>query len=98
MVELLDTEEGWSPYLPLDDARLDDARAALRESDTATAAKYGRVYRLTPVRLRSIDSGFLSRGSAVRVCQGVDGIRSHNESYRIVQACRTNRGHLAADL
>ncbi len=30
-VELLDTDEGWSPYLSLEDAyRLDDVRDALR--------------------------------------------------------------------
>jgi hypothetical protein len=49
-VELIDTDEGWSPYLSLDDAyKLDDVREALREGDTDSAAKYGRVYRLTPV-------------------------------------------------
>jgi len=50
-VQLLDTEEGWSPYLSLDDAyKLDDVRAALREGDTVTAGKYGPVYRLTRVQ------------------------------------------------
>jgi len=30
-VELIETDEGWSPYLSLDDAyKLDDVRAALR--------------------------------------------------------------------
>ena len=49
-VELIDTDEGWSPYLSLDDAyRVDDVRKALHEGDTVAAGKYGRVYRLTPV-------------------------------------------------
>lgn len=38
-VELLDTDEGWSPYLSLDDAsKLDNVRHALLSGDTDTAA------------------------------------------------------------
>ena len=49
-VELLENPEGWSPYLSLEDAyRLDDVRAALRRGDVNTAAKYSRVFSLTPV-------------------------------------------------
>lgn len=49
-VELIMTEDEWSPYLSLDDAyKLDDVRQALRRGDVETAAKLGRVYRLTPV-------------------------------------------------
>jgi hypothetical protein len=49
-IELLDSEEGWSPYLPLEDAlKLDDMREALRNGDLDTAATLGRVYTLTPV-------------------------------------------------
>ena len=49
-VELIDTDEEWSPYLSLDDAlKLDDVRLALREGDLATAARYARVFSLTPV-------------------------------------------------
>ena len=49
-VELLDEPEGWSPYLSLEDAyRLDDVREALRRGDVKTAAKYSRVFSLTPV-------------------------------------------------
>ena len=53
-VTLLDADEGWSPYLPIDDAyKLDDVRRALRDDDTKTASHYGRVYRLTPVAQRA---------------------------------------------
>ena len=49
-VELLEEPEGWSPYLSLEDAyRLDDVREALRRGDIKTAAKYSRVFSLTPV-------------------------------------------------
>ena len=49
-VELLEGPEGWSPYLSLEDAyRLDDVREALRRGDIKTAARYSRVYSLTPV-------------------------------------------------
>ena len=37
-IELIDTPEGWSPYLALDDAyKLDDVREALRKGDLDTA-------------------------------------------------------------
>jgi hypothetical protein len=49
-VELIVTDEGWSPYLSLEDAyTLDDVRQALREGDLKTAAKLGRVFKLTPI-------------------------------------------------
>ena len=49
-VELNDSDEGWAPCLSLDDAyKLDDVRKALQQGDASTAARYGRVYRLTPV-------------------------------------------------
>jgi hypothetical protein len=49
-VELIDTDDEWSPYLSLDDAlKLDDVRLALRKGDLATAARYGRLFSLTPV-------------------------------------------------
>jgi len=51
-VELIYTDEGWSPYLSLDDARkLDDVREALRRGDLKAAAQYGQVYSLTPIAL-----------------------------------------------
>lgn len=50
-VSLIEAEEGWSPYLSLDDAyRLDDVREALRNGDIKRASQLGRVYTLVPVR------------------------------------------------
>ncbi len=49
-VELIDTAEGWSPYLSLEDAyRLDDVREALRRGDVTAAGRFGRLFTLTPV-------------------------------------------------
>ena len=49
-VELIYTDEGWSPYLSLDDAqKLDDVREALRNRDLKTASKLSRVFSLTPL-------------------------------------------------
>lgn len=49
-VELIDTDEGWSPYLSMEDAyKLDDVRAALRRGDLESALRLSRVYTLTPV-------------------------------------------------
>jgi len=49
-VSLIETAEGWSPYLSLDDAyKLDDVREALRRGDIGRASKMSRVYILTPV-------------------------------------------------
>jgi len=49
-VELIYADEGWSPYLSLEDAyRPDDVREALRRGDLKAASKLGRVYKLTHV-------------------------------------------------
>ena len=49
-VELIDSEEGWAPYLSLEDARkLDDVRKALRRGDLKQASQLARVFQLTPV-------------------------------------------------
>ncbi len=49
-VELIYTDEGWSPYLSLDDAqKLDEVRLALRRGDLEAAARLARVFKLTPV-------------------------------------------------
>jgi len=52
-VEFIYVNEGWSPYLSLDDAqRLDDIREALRRGDfEAAIAQTARVFRLTPVAI-----------------------------------------------
>jgi hypothetical protein len=49
-VDLIETDESWSPYLSLEDAyKLDDVREALRRGDLDTAMKFARVFKLTPV-------------------------------------------------
>ena len=49
-IELIDTDEGWSPYLSLDDAqKLDNVREALRRGDLKAASRLARVFTLTPV-------------------------------------------------
>ena len=49
-IELIDTSEGWSPYLTLEDAyKLDDVREALRNGDLDAASRIARLYTLTPV-------------------------------------------------
>ncbi|NGZ11061.1 MAG: hypothetical protein CV088_17040 [Nitrospira sp. LK70] len=49
-VELVVTEDEWSPYLTVEDAcKLNDVREALKNGETTTAARYGRVFSLTPI-------------------------------------------------
>jgi len=49
-VELVESDQGWSPYLTLEDSyKLDDVRDALRRGDVRTASRLARVYTLTPV-------------------------------------------------
>jgi len=49
-VELIEGEEGWSPYLSLEDAyKMDDVREALRRGDIREAGRNARVFTLTPV-------------------------------------------------
>jgi hypothetical protein len=49
-VELIETDEGWSPYLSVEDAeKLDQVREALRRRDIKTASKLARVFRLIPI-------------------------------------------------
>ena len=53
-VELIDSDEGWGPYLTLEDVRkLDEVREALREGNIAAASKLARVFRLTPVAVNA---------------------------------------------
>jgi hypothetical protein len=49
-VELIYTDEGWSPYLSINDAqRLDDVRELLRQGEFESAARFAQVFKLTPV-------------------------------------------------
>jgi hypothetical protein len=49
-VELIETDDGWSPYLSFDDVRrLDTVREALRRGDIQAASRHARVFSLTPV-------------------------------------------------
>jgi hypothetical protein len=49
-VELIKSQEGWAPYLSLEDAqKLDEVRAALRRGDLRMASQMARIFRLTPV-------------------------------------------------
>jgi hypothetical protein len=51
-IELIEADDGWSPYLSLDDAqKLDDVRQALRRGDLKAASRLARVYALTPVAI-----------------------------------------------
>lgn len=51
-VELLETENEWSPYLSLEDAyKLDNVREALRQGNIKAASQHGIVYTLTPVAM-----------------------------------------------
>ena len=48
-MELVVSENGWSPALSVADAyRLDDDRAALRRGDVRAASRLARVFALTP--------------------------------------------------
>ncbi len=49
-VELLETNESWSPYLSLQDAyKLDDVREALKKNDLERAMSLAKIYTLQPV-------------------------------------------------
>lgn len=49
-VTLITAENGWSPYISVEDAKkLDDVRQALRDDDLETASNLSRVYKLTPI-------------------------------------------------
>lgn len=55
-VEFIYDETDWSPYLSPDNVRkLESVRFALKAGDLATAAKYGRVFELTPVALHAAE-------------------------------------------
>ena len=48
---MIEDDTAWSPYLSPEDVQKLDSRAAshLKRGDIAEAAKYGRVFELTPV-------------------------------------------------
>ena len=49
-VELIDSEEGWSPYLSVEEAKkLDEVKLALRKGDLKAASRVSRGFTLTPV-------------------------------------------------
>lgn len=49
-IELIETDDKWSPYLSKNDAlKLDDVRLALQRNDLRQASQLANVYRLTPV-------------------------------------------------
>jgi hypothetical protein len=51
-IEIIDTNDGWSPYLSLDDAlKLDDVREALKKADITSASRNSRVYELSRVKV-----------------------------------------------
>lgn len=51
-IEIIDSNDGWSPCLSLDDAlKLDDIREDLKREDVASANKIARVYRISHVKV-----------------------------------------------
>lgn len=51
-VEFTYNDQGWSPYLSLEDAyKFDDVREVLRDGDIKSAARLAKVYTLTLVSL-----------------------------------------------
>jgi hypothetical protein len=51
-VDMIDTDEGWSPVISLDDAqKLYDVREALRRGDIKSASRSARVFVLTAVAI-----------------------------------------------
>lgn len=51
-IALIETDEGWSPYLSMEDAKkLDEVREALRREDLKAASRLARIYTLTPLAI-----------------------------------------------
>jgi len=49
-IEIIDSSEGWSPYISLETAlKLDEVRDALKQGDIARAKKMAKVFKLSPV-------------------------------------------------
>lgn len=50
VIDVYEDDTGWSPYLSAETAYLlEDVREALRVGDLPGAAKFGKVYVLTPI-------------------------------------------------
>jgi len=64
-VELMETEDDWSPYLSLEDAyKLDDVRLALRRGDLEAASKKARLFTIKPL---IIPNNYLSNNDSDRL-------------------------------
>jgi hypothetical protein len=49
-VELVETENGWAPYIKLEDAlKLDELRIALKHGDLEKAKEMAKIYLLKPI-------------------------------------------------
>jgi hypothetical protein len=49
-INLIDTDNGWSPYLSVEDTqKLDEVRKALRDGDLKRASQLAHIYQLLPV-------------------------------------------------
>jgi len=50
-VRLIESDDAWSPYLNVDDAKkLDDVRQALRREDLKRASELAQIFEMTPIR------------------------------------------------
>ena len=51
-IELIYTDEDWSPYLSVNDAlKLDEVRELLRQGEIVVATRLARVFKLMPVAI-----------------------------------------------
>ena len=49
-IEMIESQDGWAPYLSLEDAqKLDEVRAALRRGALRRASQMARIFQLTSV-------------------------------------------------
>lgn len=49
-VTIYDSDEGWSPYISVEDAMmLDDLREMLKNKEIESAKKLAKIYKLSPV-------------------------------------------------
>ncbi len=49
-IDIIDTDEGWSPYISLGDAlKLDSIRESLKQNDIESAKKSAKVFTLSPI-------------------------------------------------